>query len=66
MRLETIPEMRGEGIKENDGRGWIQLWYIVRIFVNVTRYIQYNNNKREEKKKSVTIFTEYLIQVGNQ
>jgi hypothetical protein len=25
MRLETIPEMRGEGIKENDGRGWIQL-----------------------------------------
>jgi hypothetical protein len=28
---------KGEGIKENDG-GWIQLWYIVRSFVNVTMY----------------------------
>jgi hypothetical protein len=33
--VEAIPEM-GEGeIKENDGWGWIQLWYIVRTFVNV-------------------------------
>jgi hypothetical protein len=24
-------------------RGWILLWYIVRTFVNVTMYTQYNN-----------------------
>jgi hypothetical protein len=31
----------GGGIKENDGRGWIQvwyIWYIIRIFVNATMY----------------------------
>jgi hypothetical protein len=46
--VETIPLMGG--IKENDGRGWIQLWYIVRTFVNVTMYLQYNNNIIEKKK----------------
>jgi hypothetical protein len=35
------------GIKENDGRGWIQLWYIVRTFINVTMYPQFNNNKNK-------------------
>jgi hypothetical protein len=26
--VESTPEMGEEGIKENDGRGWIQLWHI--------------------------------------
>jgi hypothetical protein len=30
------------GIKENNGRG--ELNYVVRTFVNVTMYSQYNNN----------------------
>jgi hypothetical protein len=39
--VETIPGKGVEGIKENDGRGWIQVWstwYIVRTFVNATMY----------------------------
>jgi hypothetical protein len=44
--IETIPEIWGEGIKKNDGGGWIQQWYAVRTFVNVTVYPQYNNNKK--------------------
>jgi hypothetical protein len=39
--VETIPGM-GEGGER--WRGWIQLGYIVRTFVNVTMYPQYNNN----------------------
>jgi hypothetical protein len=29
--------------------GWIQLWDIVRTTVNVTMYLQYNNNKNKLK-----------------
>jgi hypothetical protein len=36
--VETVPEMGGGWINENDGGGWIHLWYIVRTFVNVTMY----------------------------
>jgi hypothetical protein len=35
---------RGGGIKENDGV--VNLRYIIRAFVNVTLYPQYNNNNR--------------------
>jgi hypothetical protein len=30
---------------------WIQLQYIARIFVNVTLYLQYNNNKSKILKR---------------
>jgi hypothetical protein len=40
----TIPGMEGEGDKGEWWRGWIQLWYVVRTFVNITMYPQYNNN----------------------
>jgi hypothetical protein len=36
--VETIPEVGGEGDRKEWWRGWIQLWYIVRTFVNVTMY----------------------------
>jgi hypothetical protein len=47
-------------IQENDGGGWIQLWYIVRAFVNVTIYPQYNNNitKIFLKKKHEKLYYE--------
>jgi hypothetical protein len=37
-----------KGIKELL-RHWIWLWYILRIFINVTMYPQYNNNIKKEK-----------------
>jgi hypothetical protein len=46
--IET--RMGGGDIKENDGGGWSQLWYIVRTFVNVTMYPYYNNNNNFFKK----------------
>jgi hypothetical protein len=42
--VETITGIWGGEIKENDGGGGIQLWYIVRTLVNVTVYTQYHNN----------------------
>jgi hypothetical protein len=42
--VETIPGMGIRGIKENDGGS--ELWYILRTFINVTMYPQYNNNKK--------------------
>jgi hypothetical protein len=41
--VESIPGM-GEGDKGEWWRGWIQVWYIGRILVNVTMYPQFNNN----------------------
>jgi hypothetical protein len=38
--VETIPGMKSRGIK-NDGGG--EFNYIIRTFVNVTMYPQYNN-----------------------
>jgi hypothetical protein len=40
-------------LKEEDERWsrWIQLWYIVRTFVNVTMYPQYNNNLKKKSWK---------------
>jgi hypothetical protein len=42
--FETIPGMGGEEHKGDWWKGWIQLWYIIKTFVNVTMYPQYNNN----------------------
>jgi hypothetical protein len=47
--VETIPGMGAVRINKNDGGRWIQLWHIVRTFVNVTKYPQHNNNKKEAK-----------------
>jgi hypothetical protein len=44
--VETIPGIGGSGDKGEWWKGQIQLWYIVRTFVNVTTYLQ-NNNKKE-------------------
>jgi hypothetical protein len=46
--VDTIPGMGVRGIKEIM-EGWIQLWYIVRISVNVTMYPKYNNKKLKIK-----------------
>jgi hypothetical protein len=35
--VETIPGM-GAGVKGEWWRGWIQLWYIGRTFVNIKMY----------------------------
>jgi hypothetical protein len=43
--FETVSGM-GERDKGEWWRGWIQLWCIVRTFVNVTIYSQYNNKKQ--------------------
>jgi hypothetical protein len=47
--VETISGMGEEGDKGEWWKGWIQLWYIVKTFVNITMYPQYNNNKKESK-----------------
>jgi hypothetical protein len=47
---ETTPGMGRGRIKENDGRGWIQLWHTVRTYVKVTMYLQYNNNMIKNNK----------------
>jgi hypothetical protein len=39
--VETIPG----GGQRRMMEGWIQLWYSVRNFVNITMYPQHNNNK---------------------
>jgi hypothetical protein len=36
--VETVPGMGGGESKGERWRGWIQLWYIVKTFVNVTVY----------------------------
>jgi hypothetical protein len=46
--VETTPGMMGGGWRRMM-EGWIQLWYIVKTFVNVTMYPQFNNNKKENK-----------------
>jgi hypothetical protein len=48
---ETIPGMGGRGNKREWQKGWIQLWYIVRTFVNITMCSLYNNNKKKRKEK---------------
>jgi hypothetical protein len=77
MRLiESFPEMRGGGIKENDGYQLInyiwsiynwyitiyQLWYIVRTFVGVTMYHKYKNNMGIKSIKK-WLLKEYVIYV---
>jgi hypothetical protein len=51
---EISPGMVEGEIKGNDRGEWIQLWYILRTFANVTMYPKYNNSmiikKRKEKK----------------
>jgi hypothetical protein len=41
--VETVQGM-GEGRQRRILEGRIQIWYIVRTLVNITRYPQYNNN----------------------
>jgi hypothetical protein len=47
--VEIIPEMGGREDKGEFRKGWV--WYIVRTFVNVTRYSQYKNNKTKKSKE---------------
>jgi hypothetical protein len=47
--VEIIPGMGGG--KGEWWRGWNHLWYILRDFVNVTMYLQYNNSKKYRKIK---------------
>jgi hypothetical protein len=42
--VETIPGIGGWGDKGELMEEWIQVSYIVRMFVNVTVYPQYNSN----------------------
>jgi hypothetical protein len=54
-KIRQMLEIKTQPIKY---REWIQLWYIVRSFVNATMYPQYNNNmikKRQNKKKIIII-----------
>jgi hypothetical protein len=48
--VETIPEIGGGEMKENNGRGVNSTVTIIRTFVDVTVYLQYNNNKNKFKK----------------
>jgi hypothetical protein len=41
---ETIPGMRGRGIRENDRGGEFNSDSTIYHFVNITMYPQYNNN----------------------
>jgi hypothetical protein len=43
--------------------GWIQLWYIIRTFINVAMYSQYNSNKRKEKRKRKPIKMSKFVQI---
>jgi hypothetical protein len=52
--VETIPGIGGRGNKGEWQRGWMQLWYILRTFVNVTMYSQYKNNKKERWKSPLS------------
>jgi hypothetical protein len=54
FKNETYWNGSRTGEKGNKGERWgewIQLWYIARTFVNITRYCQYNNNKKEKWHK---------------
>jgi hypothetical protein len=49
----------GEGgqIKENGSRMWIQLWYIVRTFINVTIYPSTTIKKVKNKAVKMSLYT---------
>jgi hypothetical protein len=55
--VETIPGMRGRGYNGEWWRVWIQWWYIVRTFANITMYPKYSNNMKIKDKgiRSVAI-----------
>jgi hypothetical protein len=44
---DTKTKIMGEGDKGEWWRGWIQLWYVVRTFVNARMYPQYNSNLKK-------------------
>jgi hypothetical protein len=46
----------GEGGKGEWWRGWIQLWHIVRTFVNVTMHSQYNHNKKKKERNYLCLW----------
>jgi hypothetical protein len=54
--------MKNKANKEEWWGGWIQIWYIVRTFVNVTMYSQYNNNNNNNKKDTVESISSRLNQ----
>jgi hypothetical protein len=60
--VETIPRTGGEG-KGEWLKGWIQLWYIVRTFVKITIYPQYNNNLKREKIKSSEFSHDWFLEI---
>jgi hypothetical protein len=45
--VETIPGIGRRRIKENDEQGEFNYDILLRNFVNVTMYPQYNNNKNK-------------------
>jgi hypothetical protein len=50
---ETCCNYSRDGVRRDKGerwRGWIQLWCIIRTFVNVTMYPQNSNNKKKKEK----------------
>jgi hypothetical protein len=47
--VETTLGMEGKSERREWWRGWIQLWYIARTFVNVTLYPKYNNNNNKKE-----------------
>jgi hypothetical protein len=57
---ETIPEIGGGGIKENDGDEFdfdiFYVCYIVRSFLDVTMYHQHNYQKNSETNSNLKHF----------
>jgi hypothetical protein len=49
--VETIPEMGVGGSKGEQRRGWIQVWYIIRTFVNAIIYPQHHNKQSKVKNE---------------
>jgi hypothetical protein len=47
--LETTPSVGTKEIRENDGGGELKFDMLLRTFVNVTLYPQYNSNKKTKK-----------------
>jgi hypothetical protein len=51
--VESIPGVRGEENNEEWWWEWIQLWDIVKTFVNTTMYSQYSNNNSNNNNKRI-------------
>jgi hypothetical protein len=54
IHAETIPRLGGRAHNKESLRGWIQegyIWYIVKVFVNVTIYYHPAQSKQDKEKK---------------